>query len=66
MDDRDAVRDIDENDEEDGEGEDLFADNIEEYVLTLVNLTSFIKLTTVIMRQMSYWIATPTGISMMK
>lgn len=30
LDDRDGVRDIDEDDEEDGEGEDLFADTIEE------------------------------------
>ncbi|KAG2043625.1 MCM2/3/5 family-domain-containing protein [Suillus americanus] len=30
LDDRDGVRDIDEDDEVDGEGEDLFADNIEE------------------------------------
>lgn len=35
MDDRDAVRDLDDDDDgEEGEGEDLFANNVEEYVLT--------------------------------
>jgi len=32
LDDRDAVRDIDDEEEDEGEGEDLFANNVEEYV----------------------------------
>ncbi|KAG1862569.1 MCM-domain-containing protein [Suillus subalutaceus] len=59
LDDRDGVRDIDEDDEGDGDGEDLFADNIEEYI-------TFTPLKIEIMRQMSYWIATPIGTSTMK
>jgi hypothetical protein len=70
LDDRDAVRDIDDDEEDEGEGEDLFANNVEEYVskkpVPLRTSLILVNLKTEIMHQTSYWITTRTGTSTMK